>query len=354
MQSTLDEERKLSNRSNSTENVADDFQISYTVTAAAIQFFLSLVGLFMVIYLSIQLKKRAWDSPSKRFGHFFNVSLALTALCNVPILFNQYFSSGLLLHIVFVTSSSLSLSCFLYFTAVYVALSLQVVAPFLPERLKVYAHKTHCVQFLEITSHVLFLLVAISFSVFVYYNLHFLTFYTTIFAGTGIILIVLSYSVLILAFVFLMKFFKYQNNKKKGIKYMIIRLLFFLIIFITLVITFVLAVVNVDFSDFWSNVAFNNTDGTLIIQMVLVILQFVYYFIFSISVVSLNHPLDIWCCKWCCRRSPGRAPLLPVNDTEGQQTNPISVWDHRNVPSYTVTNLPYDMSDCRSDYEQLA
>ena len=120
-------------------------------------------------------------------------------------------------------------------------------------------------------------------------------------------------------------------------KYMMIKLLFFLIICITLVIISVLAVV--DFSDFWS--------------LLLLIINLVLYFILSISVVSLNHPLDIWCCK-CCRRSPGLAPLLPVNDTEGQQTNPISVWDHRNVPSYTVTNLPNDMSDCRSDYEQLA
>ena len=205
MQST---ERKLSNRSNSTDNVAEDFQISYAV----IQFFLSLVGLFMVIYLSIRLKKRAWDSPAKRFGHFFNVSLALTALCNVPIIFNQYFnflSPELLDNIVFVTAFPLGVACSQYFIAVYVALSLQVVTPFLPERLKVYAHKIHCVQFLEVTSHILFLFVAISFTVFLYYNLHLLLFFAIICAGTGTILIILSYSVLIIAFVFLMKFFKY-------------------------------------------------------------------------------------------------------------------------------------------------
>ena len=124
----------------------------------------------------------------------------------------------------------------------YVALSLQVVTPFLPERLKVYAHKTHCVQFSEVTSHVLFLFLAIAFSVFFYYNLHILTFYAIICAGTGIILIVLSYffylliSFCFLHLFFLMKFFKYHNNKKKGVKYMIIKLLFLLIICITLFI----------------------------------------------------------------------------------------------------------------------
>ena len=333
---TLDEGSNSSNKSNSTDDLPKEFLIPYGV----IEFFLSLFCLFMVMYLSIRLKKRAWDSPVKRFGHFFNVCVALSSLSSVTISFNQYFnflSQGLLIDILFVTTFPLFVACFLYFIAMYVALSLQVVTPFLPERLKVYAHKTHCVQFLEVTSHVLFLFLAIAFSVFFYYNLHILTFYAIICAGTGIILIVLSYSILFFAFVFLMKVFKYHNNKKKGLKYMIIKLIFLLIICIALVITFVLAVA--DFSNFW--------------LFLLSIINLVLYFLLSISVVSLNHPLDTWCCK-CCRRSPDRAPLLPVNDTEGQQTNPVSVWDHRNVPSYTVTNLPYDMSDCRSDYEQLA
>ena len=151
---------------------------------------LSLLPLFTVFYLSLVLKKRAWDSPAKRFGHFFNVSLALYNLGNLPIIFNQYFnflSPELLNNIVFVTAFPLGVTCLQYFIAVYVALSIQVVTPFFPERLKVYAHKTHCVQFLEITSHVLFLFVAISFTVFLYYNLHFLPFVAIICAGTGTI-----------------------------------------------------------------------------------------------------------------------------------------------------------------------
>ena len=148
---TLDEGSNSSNKSNSTDLFPKEFLISYAV----IQFFLSLFCLFMVMYLSIRLKKRAWDSPAKRFGHFFNVSIALSALSSVAMSFNQYFnfrSPGLLIGILFVTFIPLSVACFLYFIAMYVALSLQVVTPFLPERLKVYAHKTHCVQFLEVYS----------------------------------------------------------------------------------------------------------------------------------------------------------------------------------------------------------
>ena len=155
------------------------------------------------------------------------------------------------------------------------------------------------------------------------------------------IVFILASSFLFLAFIFLMRFFKYHNNKRKGLKYMIIKLFFLLIIFITFVITFVLV-------HFYHSLNFLS-------RLLLVILQWVLYFILSILVVSLNHPLHIWCCKCHLKRSPpSSVPMIPVNDTEGQQTNPISVWDHRNVPSYTVTNLPYDMSDCRSDYEQYA
>ena len=131
--------------------------------------------------------------------------------------------------------------------------------------------------------------------------------------------------------------FLQNQNIVSSIKYMIIKLVFILIMYISFSIGAIIA--------FSLEI---NVLGLAIYANVVVML----YLILSILVVSVNHL--IWCCKCCFRRSPDHAPLLPVNDTEGQQTNPISVWDHRNVPSYTVTNLPYDMSDCRSDYEQLA
>ena len=135
-----------------------------------------------------------------------------------------------------------------------------------------------------------------------------------------------------------MKFLKSHKNNRKSVKYTFYKLFLLFILCIPLVTTYILAIHSIQFLWF----------------TFFTILNFIFLCVLPISVASLNHPLDIWCCKFCCRRSPGRAPLLPVNATEGQQTNPISVWDHRNVPSYTVTNLPHDMSDCRSDYEQLA
>ena len=339
---TPDEEENSSNNSNNTDDPraddgADDLPKEFLISYAVIHFLFSLFCLFMVIYLSIRLKKRAWDSPAKRFANFINVCFALLALC-IAVNFIGVHSD-----IVLFTFFLLFLANNLYFIAMYVALSLQIVALFLPEKLKLYAHKNHCVKFTEIASHVLFLFLIISYSVF-HMNYYKFDVSNRIINGIvmGVIFIIfhLSYSFLFLAFVFfIMKFFKYHN---KGMKYMIIKLLFLLIVFITYT-TIVVLVIHFDrLILHWS--------------LLLVILHCLFYFILSISVVSLNHPLDIWWCKCHFRTSPpSDVSMVPVNiDTEGLQTNPISVWDHRNVLSYTVTNFPYEMSDCRSDYKQYA
>ena len=220
------------------------------------------------------------------------------------------------------------------------ALSLQIVTPFLPERLKLYARKIHCAKCTEVITYISFLLLGILLSLLLYFvfisQIHFVY---IIVAGIGIAFI-LSYSFLTFAFVFLMKFFT-DRNQSTSMKYIFIKLIFILIIYIALVSIHIINYI-LQQKFFW-------LATTLILYLKLVL-----YFLLSIIVVSLNHSIGVWCCKCCSRKSSNQAPLLPVNVTEGQQTNPISVWDHRNVPSYTATNLPYDMSDCRSDYEQLA
>ena len=150
--------------------------------------------------------------------------------------------------------------------------------------MKLYARKTHCVKFTEIASHALFLLLAISSSVLNYRILDINNY--IIYAVMGIILIIsiFTYSILFSAFLFLIRFFKYHNKKGKGVKYMVIKLFFFLIICITYVII-----------------------GQRYLKY-----SIGCFFILSILVVSLNNPLGIWCCKHCFRRSPGHAPLLSL------------------------------------------
>ena len=308
---------------------------------ALLQLFFFLFCLFMVIYLSIRLKKRAWDSPAKRFSNILNVFISLTFLAFV--IYNVCIVSRrdlvILIVFIFTTSTSLSHLSFLYLTTICVSLLLQILSPFLHEKVKQFIHKTRCAIFTEVVCHMLLPAIFIV-----------LTTYTTadviensslnIELGIFLILIVLFFpSLLIFAFgVVLMKFFRNQNIAL-SIIYMIIKLIFILLIYITFNIASIIIAINLEFIDLWLLIICFN------VMMVL-------YFILSIIVVSLNYP--IWCCKCCCRRSPDRTPLLPVNDTEGQQTNPASVLDHRNVPSSTAANFPYEMSDCRSDYEQLA
>ena len=219
---------------------------------------------------------------------------------------------------------------------------LQIVSPF-NERLKQCAHKTHCVIFTEVVCHILLplIFIAICLTPLVYFDFFIGDFKILIGVEITLIVFVLFFSsCLIFASFFLMKRFLRNQNITSSIKYMIIMLVFILIIYISFNIGIIIISVTA---------LFDEEIKPLILSIYINVVMMLYL-ILPILVVALNHPVR--CCK-CCRRSPGRAPLLPVNDTEGQQTNPMSVWDHRNVPSCTVTNLPYDMSDCRSDYEQL-
>ena len=218
---------------------------------------------------------------------------------------------------------------------------LQIVSPF-HERLKRWARKPHCAVFTEVVCHILLPVLFIGLTPLLFLNI-------LLIIGVEIILIVFVLffsSCLICASVFLMRQFSRNQNIVSIIKYMIIKLVFILITYISFSIGTIVAI--------WLflNFVFDKTKPLKLAIYVNVVTAL--YLILSILVVALNHPLDIWCCKCCCRRSPDRAPLLPINYTEGQQTNTVSVRGHRNVRNTTVANFPYEMSDCRPDYEQLA
>ena len=100
---------------------------------------------------------------------------------------------------------------FLYVIAIYVALSVQLVAPFLPEKWKVCAQKTHCVKFTEGIIHMLFLLFLIFWPVLLHNDLqyfHIVILVILVVSGSIPLLLVLLSVFLIFSFAFLMKFFK--------------------------------------------------------------------------------------------------------------------------------------------------
>ena len=321
-------------RSNSTDGNSSHPIWYFMLLFALMQLFFFLFCLFMVIYLSIRLKKRAWDSPAKRFGNILNVFISLTflafAIYNVCVVPRETDTYPILLPLLI--SISFSHLCFLYFIAICVSLLLQIVSPFFNEQLKQCTRKTHCAIFTEVVCHILLPVLFIALTTFIGgFNFESsLQLILLIVIELFLIPFVLfCSSFLMFALVALIKFFRNQNIALSN-KYMITKLVSILIVYIACNIASVI-ILTENYS-FWLIIYFLNVDMVL-------------YFIFSILVVSLNHPI-----RWCGRRSPVRAPLLPVNNTERQQTNPISVRDHRNVPSCTVTNLPYDMSDCRSNY----
>lgn len=160
----------LSNGSNSSDAVQNP-TAGWLISLAVLELFLSGFCLFMVIYLSIKLKKGAWDSPAKRFGQMFNVYFTVTFIFftagNFMIAFN--FKYGFSLNYI---GFSLFYISFVYFTVIYAALSLQISTPLLPENLKLSVQKIHCVRITEGSLHVFFLLLLISFITVLNYDLN--------------------------------------------------------------------------------------------------------------------------------------------------------------------------------------
>ena len=302
----------------------------WRISLAVLQLFLSRLYVFIILYLSLLRKKRAWDSPAKRFGHFFVLYSAMTFLFFAIVDFS--ISSISSYNVAMIIVRYPFSGTYLYFTALLVALLLQLVAPFLPERVKRQCTcRSRRVWFIELIIHIIFTLLMILGATASWmlckHKCGCKDFNPTleiIFVCFSIIILIISFAILVFTFI------KFPNVNKR-IKYVILKLVFVIVISISYMISITIQ---------------NNIKAYL--------LHIVFNFLLTLSIVSLNFPLHIWCYVCCLRKSQeSRVPLLPINDTERQQTNPLSEWDHKNVPSYTATNLPFDMSDCRSDYRSI-
>ena len=78
-------------------------------------------------------------------------------------------------------------------------------------------------------------------------------------------------------------------------------------------------------------------------------LAFFLELVILLVLLTLVYLPEIHChsfCK-CFKGAPDQRPLLVNSGT--QHTNPASVWDHANVPSYTVYSPPPEMTDCVTD-----
>lgn len=273
---------------------------------ASIELCTSLFCLFIVLYLTLRLKKRAWHSSLKRLSHFFTLNFASTFLIYAVLNFSIHYwcSDWQRIVALYIVPFPFAAS-FLYFSASLVA---QLLAMCTPERLKEPSLlKNICVIITEVTFHVLTFVIALIFCIanintFEYYykyTKHRIYEYAARLLVTilGFILYFLPFifvsSSVILGCCFVRSLRRNTVNQKKVLK------LIFLII-ISVIGVFVTALV-----------VFDDAEHSGMVTVFVL-----YYFFMSVSVTSLNYPLQTWYCKYSSRNSQGFEPVLTSTEDE--------------------------------------
>ena len=308
-----------------------------------------LVALFCVstvTFLLIRVKKKLWDTAAKRFSLSLSLCFTLSFLNNAALFFSiPYSFSKWYIAYVFINFCLLT-AYDLYLTASLVSLLLQTGSPVLPKMMTNLLTPTQ--QYItEAAIQILILLLSLAnltplINNSDYYHDYFET-------GCGsfptygflVLCIILSCSVVVLCLTsavlgfFFLKFIHSQSNRiTRRIINVIVKLGFLLFGTLSLIVC--------DFITFTVyEVLSQSTPFTVLFAIVNII--------FLTSLMILNYPsLDIWC--FCLKnQSSGSTHNHSLFDTEGQETNPKSVWDHKNVPSYTTPYYPPEMSDCIMD-----
>ena len=331
---------------------------------------LALLVLCLFLYLTVRLGKRAWNTTSKRFSRFFEIFLFVLTIisfsfgifciiknkaemCSCPI--GSFLPEALFVSPVYFMSISAT------------ALLFQVAFPWLPERSK--KHLQSCVAtrfkvFLEvialllITTYNIFWLVALmSFGIankvicdHVLYKV--LCFYSLSITVMMLILNIFSAFCLLIFFCLVKQLATY--TKRLLLKLLSLSAIIIFNILISIVLLIVNLLHRVDPHYLHIN------DAIILFPQLYV--NFVSVLVFLTVTTLLTHPQVVWCC--CCssrlclfRRSDAnnnnmRTPLIHHDSELGQATNPLSV--PRNDPSGTTATVYHpEMTDCRSDYEQL-
>ena len=330
---------------------------------------LALLVLCLFLYLTVRLGKRAWNTTSKRFSRFFEIFLF--------VLYIIHFSFGIFC---IIKSKAEICSCpigsflpeALFVSTVYfmsisaTALLFQVAFPWLPERSK--KHLQSCVTtrfkvFFEVialllitTYNIFWLVTFMSFGIankvicdHVLYKV--LCFYSLSITVMMLILNIFSAFCLLIFFCLVKQLATYTKR-------LLLKLLSLsAIIIFNILISIVLLIVNLLYR---VDPHYLHINGSIIFFLQLYV-NFVSVVVFLTVTTLLTHSQVVWCC--CCssrlclfKRSDAnnnmRTPLIHHDSELGQATNPLSV--PRNDPSGTTATVYHpEMTDCRSDYEQL-
>ena len=304
----------------------------------------SLLCVVIILFLSLKLKRKAYNSAVKRMSLMLAISVTLSTL-NYGLLeiYNDFAPVGWCVVVLVIDIFTGAVILF-YLSIVLTMLLVQIGAPMVPERWKqTLKPKIHII--VEGSIHLIVQILSLSYAtgevfldnVLAWCRDHKCTepkdqVLLTVFYH---ILFVVPIILLIIALLFLGYFcIKFRRNKTvtRRTKWP----LFKLSILIFLLTTFP-AIRNVNLKYQKLNNLIAPVFFSLIEPAAL------------LTLLALVYLPSIQCrerCK-CFKRACDQTPLLPNSGL--QHTNPESVWDHANVPSVTVTHLPLEMSDCETD-----
>ena len=298
-----------------------------------------LFGLSLLLLLAL-LRKKAFNNPAKRFGLLLIFTFSLASLTRAVL--DLYPASSLpqWLCVVTMVFYCLGSTVILYLVALPVALLLQVSAPIIPEG---FRHKiTPVVPLIEV-----FLQIVILVSSLLINGLQLLdSKNSTAFCKKCVTLYyyeayALSLSVLALFVILLTLALVYCKFRSAIVLTKKTRL-------VILKVFFLFLATNAAFiGDSIISASINNYTYEMAIA------QSIFFtlvkLIFVPALIVLMYSPNTSCTRSCCycqqQVKREREPLLP-KQSEEVPTNPESVWDHANVPSYTSYH-PLEMSDCQ-------
>ena len=314
----------------------------------------TLLILVFSVYLTVRLRKKAWNTTSKIFSRFLEINLVvsyllalvLKILCGLKV--EKSCPAAYLNAATYVISSVVITNfCIAVSTT---ALMLQVMFPWFSERTKRCLESNSAVKCkltLEILGAIMIVLYNICWMVFDFLDGKYISIVLISSLSYTIALVSLFLQVFSIACLFL--FVRVMRLRTRTNH---LQLKLFLLGAIAVLGSVFSTTLFIGVSIYLS--VLTCIPGKYCVLIIL-ITYFVSIYVYVTVVTALSYPRETWCC--CKRRSLNsniRTPLLVNNATEGQETHPASVWDHRNDPSgTTATHYRAEMTDCRSDYQQL-
>lgn len=339
---------------NDQSNPGVSFVHDRLIKLVAVEGPLALLIFLLFLYLSIRLRKRAWNTTSKRFSRFFQIFFLLLyfvsfiftifclctedEVCSCPI-------GSFLPRVLFFVSTDFCISVSV------AALLLQVTFPWVPERMKRYL-RSSVVKSSKRIFEVMALLLIVAYNIFWLITLilrvshrisceHSLNFKVLCYISLSITSITVSFnafSIIILSIAFCAAKRSPTFTKKHLIKFLSLTAVITFDCSVSIILFFIHILHKLDVVELKNSTLFNSLLGVNIVSI----------FIFLLVTTVLNYERDVWCCCCAClfSRSKGSSETPPLlNATNEQNTNPASI--RRNDPSFTKYS-PVEMSDCKS------